>query len=38
MRIDEFGFHVDVSLSRSFFISNHGEGKTEFPYQDTITR
>ena len=43
--IDEFGFHVDVSakenLSRllAFFLylSDNEEGKTEFPYQDTIT-
>ena len=43
--IDEFGFHVDVSakenLSRllAFFLylSDNEEGKTEFPYQDTVT-
>ena len=42
---DEFGWHVDVNSRGSMhrwlgfflYLSNNDEGKTEFPYQNTIT-
>ena len=43
--IDEFGWHVDVLAKNSMhrwlgfflYLSDNEEGKTEFPYQNTIT-
>ena len=43
--VDEFGWHVDVNSRGSMhrwlgfflYLSDNEEGKTEFPYQNTIT-